>query len=201
MTARIARQRGCRVIGVDIVPERIEMARNHGIEVIDGRDAEDVPDAIRSMTGGRGTDSVVDAVGMEAHGSPAAEMMQRATGLMPRPVAAGMMERVGIDRMAALMDAFDAVRRGGTVSITGVYGGMTDPMPMLRLFDKGVNIRMGQAHVKRWIDDIMPLLTDDSDPLDVEGLATHKVPLDQAPRAYEIFQKKQDGAIKIVLKP
>jgi threonine dehydrogenase-like Zn-dependent dehydrogenase len=128
-------------------------------------------------------------------------MMQRATGLMPRPVAAGMMERVGIDRMAALMDAFDAVRRGGTVSITGVYGGMTDPMPMLRLFDKGVNIRMGQAHVKRWIDDIMPLLTDDSDPLDVEGLATHKVPLDQAPRAYEIFQKKQDGAIKIVLKP
>jgi threonine dehydrogenase-like Zn-dependent dehydrogenase len=103
--------------------------------------------------------------------------------------------------MSVLYAAIDTVRRGGTISLSGVYGGMVDPLPMMDLFDKQIQLRMGQANVKRWIDDIMPLLQGDEDPLDVEGLATHKVPLDQAPHAYEMFQKKQDGAIKVLLLP
>ena len=112
-----------------------------------------------------------------------------------------MTEKAGVDRLSVLHAAIDAVRRGGTISLSGVYGGMVDPMPMMDLFDKQIQLRMGQANVKRWIDDIMPLLEDDVDPLGVEDLATHKLPLEQAPHAYEIFQKKQDGAIKILLQP
>jgi threonine dehydrogenase-like Zn-dependent dehydrogenase len=108
---------------------------------------------------------------------------------------------VGVDRLSALYEAIDTVRRAGTISIIGVYGGQANPLPMMDLFDKGVKIRMGQAHVKRWVDDIMPLLTGDEDPLGVEDLATHELPLEEAPRGYEIFQKKQEGAIKCVLKP
>ncbi|WP_169951495.1 zinc-dependent alcohol dehydrogenase [Microbispora sp. H11081] len=201
MSARIARHRGYRVIGVDIVPERLEMARRHGIEVLDGAEIDDVPEAVRSMTGGRGTDSVIDAVGMEAHGYTVGKFAQTVTGMLPDKAAAAMMTRAGLDRLAALQDAIETVRRGGTISISGVYGGMTDPLPMLRMFDKGIALRMGQAHVKRWVDDIMPLLTGDGDPLGVEDLATHRLPLDQAPHGYEIFQKKEDGAIKVLLKP
>jgi threonine dehydrogenase-like Zn-dependent dehydrogenase len=92
------------------------------------------------------------------------------------------------------------VRRGGTISVIGVYGGQADPLPMMDLFDKGITLRMGQAHVKRWIDDLMPLL-DSGDPLGTEDLATHRLPLEQAPHGYEIFQKKEDGAVKVVLQP
>ncbi|NUW32498.1 glutathione-dependent formaldehyde dehydrogenase [Nonomuraea sp. SMC257] len=201
MTARIARHRGYRVIAVDGVPERLEMARRHGIEVVDARAADDVPDAVRGLTGGRGTDSVIDAVGMEAHGSPGAKLAQTLTGLLPDAVAAPLMKQAGVDRLVVLNQAIDTVRRGGVISVIGVYGGMTDPLPMLRMFDKGVTLRMGQAHVRRWIDDLMPLVTDDADPLAVMDLATHRLPLDEAPRGYEIFQKKQDGAIKVLLRP
>ena len=199
MSARIARHHGARVIAVDMVPERLEMARRHGIEVIDRNEVDDLGDAIRDMTQGRGPDSVIDAVGMEAEGSPGAHLAQRMTRFLPDSAAAPLMERAGIDRLAALKDAFDIVRRGGTVSIIGVYVGSQDPLPMMQLFDKGVQLRMGQAHVKRWIDDLMPLLTDDSDPLGTEDLTTHRLSLDEAPRGYEMFQKKQDGAIKVVL--
>jgi len=201
MAARIARHRGARVIGVDIVPERLEMARRHGIEVIDRDEVDDLGSAIREMTDGRGTDSVIDAVGMEAHGSPGAEFAQRMTKFLPDGLAAPVMQKAGIDRLAALFDAFDIVRRGGTVSISGVYVGSLDPLPMMQLFDKGIQIRMGQAHVKRWIPDIMPLLEGDDDPLGVEDLTTHRFSLEEAPHGYDIFQKKQDGAIKIVLTP
>jgi threonine dehydrogenase-like Zn-dependent dehydrogenase len=201
MAARIARHRGARVIGVDIVPERLEMARRHGIEVLHRTEVKDLGSAIREMTDGRGPDSVIDAVGMEAHGSPGAEFAQRMTKFLPDALAAPVMQQAGVDRLAALFDAFDVVRRGGTVSISGVYVGSADPFPMMQLFDKGIQIRMGQAHVKRWIPDIMPLLEDESDPLGVEDLTTHRLPLDEAPHAYDIFQKKQDGAIKIVLTP
>ncbi|WP_433478607.1 zinc-dependent alcohol dehydrogenase [Spirillospora sp. CA-142024] len=201
MAARIARYLGHRVIAVDFVPERLEMARRHGVEVIDSDAADDVPDAVRELTGGRGTDSVIEAVGMEAHGSPGAKLAQTLTGLMPGNSAAPLMQRVGVDRLAALGTAIEAVRRGGTISIIGVYGGMTDPLPMLRMFDKGIALRMGQAHVKKWIGDLMPLVIDDSDPLGVMDLATHRWPLEKAPRAYEMFQKKQDGAIKVLLQP
>ncbi len=199
---RIARHKGAeRVLGVDLVPERLEMARRHGIEVLNLEEHDDIVSAIRELTDGRGPDSVIDAVGMEAHGAPTGGLAQQITGLLPDQVATTLTERVGVDRLSALYQAMYTVRRGGTISIIGVYGGQSDPFPMMDLFDRGVQIRMGQAHVKQWVDDIMPLLTGDEDPLGVEDLATHKLPLDEAPHAYAIFQKKEDGAIKCVLKP
>jgi threonine dehydrogenase-like Zn-dependent dehydrogenase len=201
MAARIADHLGYRVIAVDLVPERLARLAQRGIHTIDLSHL-DAPlgDAIRDLTDGRGTDSVIDAVGMEAHGSPAAKLAQQATTLLPDVIAKRMMQTVGVDRLGALYSAIDIVRRGGTISLSGVYGGMADPLPMLTLFDKQVTLRMGQANVKRWVDDIMPLLTDD-DPLGVDSFASHVLPLDQAPHAYEIFQKKQDGAVKVMLKP
>jgi threonine dehydrogenase-like Zn-dependent dehydrogenase len=111
------------------------------------------------------------------------------------------MERAGVDRMAALTQSIETVCRGGTISIIGVYGGTADPLNMLQLFDKGVTLAMGQAHVKRWIDDLLPLLSGDDDPLGVDDLCTHRLPLEEAPHGYEIFKHKQDGAIKVVLQP
>ena len=201
MSGRIARQRGARVIGIDRVPERLEMARRHGVEVLHLAEEDNVGDAVRDLTQGRGTDSVIDAVGMEAHGSPVGKLAQRLSSLLPDAAARKVMEKAGVDRLNALLAGIDVVRRGGTISISGVYGGMADPLPMLTLFDKQIQIRMGQANVKRWIDDLMPYLTGDGDPLGVEDLATHRLPLTDAPAAYDMFQKKQDGAIKVLLKP
>jgi threonine dehydrogenase-like Zn-dependent dehydrogenase len=201
MAARVATHHGHRVIGVDLVPERLERARSRGVEVVDVTAVDDVADAVRDITGGRGADSVIDAVGMEAHGSPGASLMQRMVGYLPKAVSAPLMQKAGMDRLAALYTGIDAVRRGGTLSISGVYGGQTNPMPLLTLFDKQIQIRMGQANVKRWVDDIMPLLTDDSDPLGVEQFATHRLPLSEAPSAYDTFQKKEDDMIKVVFQP
>ncbi|MEV0902238.1 zinc-dependent alcohol dehydrogenase [Actinoplanes sp. NPDC049802] len=201
MCARIARHLGAeRVIASDNVPERLAMARRHGVEALDTGDT-DVPAAVRELTAGRGADSVIEAVGMEAHGAPIQAAAVKAAGMLPDPLARKAVETAGIDRMAALTTAFDAVRRAGTVSIIGVYGGNADPLPMMDLFDKGVTLRMGQAHVKRWVDDLMPLLTGDDDPLGVDDLVTHRLPLEEAPHAYDMFKKKRDGCIKVVLKP
>jgi threonine dehydrogenase-like Zn-dependent dehydrogenase len=103
--------------------------------------------------------------------------------------------------MSVLYAAIESCRRGGTISLSGVYGGAIDPLPMLQIFDKQLTLRMGQANVRRWIDDLLPLVSDDDDPLGVDDYATHRVPLDEAPRAYEIFQKKEDNAFKILLQP
>jgi threonine dehydrogenase-like Zn-dependent dehydrogenase len=202
MSTRIARQRGAgRVIGVDLVPERLARARLRDVEVLDLREhQDDLAEVIRGMTSGRGPDAVIDAVGMEAHGSPGAQIAQQVAGALPKSVAATMMQQAGVDRLNSLYSAIDIVRRGGTISVTGVYGGMADPLPMLTIFDKQIQLRMGQANVKRWVGNILPLLTD-SDPLGVQGFATHTLPLTQAPEAYEVFQKKQDGAVKILLQP
>jgi threonine dehydrogenase-like Zn-dependent dehydrogenase len=201
MAARIASHLGYDVIAVDRVPERLARADARGIKTIDLREVGDkLGDVIRDMTDGRGTDSVIDAVGMESHGSPIAKAAQQLTGLLPDAIAKPMMQKAGVDRLDAFYSAIDIVRRGGTISLIGVYGGMADPLPMLTMFDKQIQLRMGQANVKKWVDDIMPLLTDD-DPLGVDSFATHTLPLDQAPHAYEIFQKKQDGAVKVVLQP
>jgi threonine dehydrogenase-like Zn-dependent dehydrogenase len=179
----------------------VEEVGSEVTETLDLREHEnDLAEVIRGMTGGRGPDAVIDAVGMEAHGSPGATIAQQVAGVLPKRVAATLMQRAGVDRLNALYLAIDIVRRGGTISVIGVYGGMTDPLPLLTIFDKQIQLRMGQANVKRWVNDILPLLTD-GDPLGVEGFATHTLPLDQAPQAYEMFQKKQDGAIKILLQP
>jgi len=201
MASRIAAHKGARVIGVDLVPERLARVRGRGNEVIDLREHENnLGDYVRDMTDGRGPDSVIDAVGMEAHGSGVPKVAQTLTGLLPDALAKPLMENAGVDRLTALYTAIDLVRRGGTISLSGVYGGAADPLPMLQLFDKQVQLRMGQANVKRWVDDILPLLTAD-DPLGVESFATHRIPLGEAPQAYEAFQKKENGTVKVVMTP
>jgi threonine dehydrogenase-like Zn-dependent dehydrogenase len=202
MASRIAHHRGHRVIAVDLVPERLARVRRFGVETIDIQDSDsaDVAEMIRNLTDGRGPDSVIDAVGMEAHGSPVAGVAHKLTSLLPGRVAEKLMETAGIDRLASLHAAVEIVRRGGTISVIGVYGGAADPMPMLTMFDKQLRLRMGQANVRRWVDDILPLLTDD-DPLGVDSFASHRMSLEDAPHGYEIFQTKSDGACKIVLSP
>ncbi len=200
--ARIGRRLGAeRVIGVDLVPERLAMAHEYGVELLDTRDVDDVAEALLEMTGGRGPDAVIDAVGMEAHGSPRGKLAHAAVGLLPDAIAKPFVDKAAIDRLDALHTAIKGVRRGGTVSVSGVYGGELDPMPMMEMFDRGVQLRMGQCHVKRWIDEIMPLVLDDSDPLGTQNLATHVLPLDQAAHGYDIFQKKEDSCVKVVLTP
>ena len=202
MCTRIAQHRGAgRVIGVDLVPERLARARAHSVETLHLDEVDDLPGAVRDVTQGRGPISVIDAVGMEAHGSPVGKLAHRLAGLLPDAVAQQVIQKAGIDRLAALHMAIELVQRGGTISLSGVYGGAVSPMPLIQMFDKQINMRMGQANVKRWIDDILPLLTGDDDPLGVDGYATHRLPIDEAPRAYEIFQKKQDGAFKVLLQP
>jgi threonine dehydrogenase-like Zn-dependent dehydrogenase len=137
---------------------------------------------------------------MEAHGSGGAKAVQRLSSLLPDAVAGPLINKAGIDRLAALYSAIDIVRRGGTVSIVGVYGGKLDPLPMFTLFDKQIQLRMGQANVKPRVERLMPLLTD-NDPLGVDTFATHELPLEEAPHGYQIFQEKRDGAVKILLKP
>jgi threonine dehydrogenase-like Zn-dependent dehydrogenase len=202
MSCRIALQRGAdEVFGVDLVDERLEMASRHGVHAIDSREQDDIVQTLQGLTDGRGPDSVIDAVGMEAHGAPLGKLAHQLASMLPDALTQQLMEKAGVDRLSVLHTAIDVVRRGGTISLSGVYGGAADPMPMMDLFDKQIQLRMGQANVKRWIDQIMPLVEDESDPLGVEDLATHKLPLDQAPHAYEIFQKKQDGAVKVLLQP
>ena len=201
MASRIAMHKGYRVIGVDLVPERLQRVQQRGADVLDlSQHEDDLADVIREITGGRGPDSVIDAVGMEAHGAPVGRIAHQMVGLLPDALAEKVMQKGGVDRLNAFYLAIDIVRRGGTISLSGVYGGQADPLPMLTLFDKQIQLRMGQANVKMWVDDIMPLLTDD-DPLGVDTFATHKLPLAEAPQAYESFQKKQDGAIKILFTP
>ncbi|GAA5020928.1 zinc-dependent alcohol dehydrogenase [Terrabacter aeriphilus] len=201
LAVRSALHRGVgRVIGVDLVTERLELARAHGAEVVDAR-STDVAQALIDLTDGRGADAVIDAVGMEAHGNPVSEKVIGAASRLPKPIAKGAIERFGIDRLAALHTAIAAVRRGGTVSVSGVYGGMADPMPMMELFDKGLTVRMGQCHVRRWSDELLDIVSADDDVLGLDGLATHHASLEEAPELYKVFQQKQDGCLKVVLKP
>jgi threonine dehydrogenase-like Zn-dependent dehydrogenase len=201
MAARIAMRDGNRVIVVDRVPERLARVGALGADTIDLDAVDDLAAEVRDRTSGRGADAVIDAVGMEAHGNPVAEKMIKAIGLLPNRMAAPLMKNVGFDRTAALVASIECVRRGGTVSISGVYGGATEPMPMMQMFDKQIQLRMGQANVRRWTDDILPLLLDDADPLGTESFATHRLPLDEAPKAYAQFRAKEDGMIKVVFTP
>ena len=202
MSARIALHRGARVIVVDLVPERLARVAARGAEVLNLQEVgKGLGDAVRSLTNGRGADAVIDAVGMEAHGSPMVEMTHKMVSMLPDMIAQPFMKKAGVDRLAALNAAFDAVRRGGTVSIIGVYGGAMDPIPMMQLFDKQVQLRMGQANVRHWSDDILALLNQDDDVLGVESFATHHLTLDEAPQAYADFRDKKDGMVKVLFRP
>ena len=201
LAGRIGVHQGRRVIGVDRVPERLELARSHGMETINLDEVDDVAETVIELTGGRGADGVLDAVGMEAHGNPAMEAAIKSVGMLPDALAKPMVDKMGIDRIDALTSAIKAVRRGGTVSVSGVYGGEVDPMPMMEMFDRGITMRLGQCHVKRWIDDILPVVQQDGDVLGLETLATHRPSLEEAPEYYKVFQEKADGCVKVVLKP
>jgi threonine dehydrogenase-like Zn-dependent dehydrogenase len=188
MAARIALYRGAaRVIGVDLVPERLSMAERHGVETLDASKVDSNTDEIWARTDARGADSVIDAVGMESEASTVEQLLQEM--------------KVKPDRLSALHDALGSVRRGGTISLAGVYLGAFPAFPLGDLFDKQIQIRMGQANVRAWTDKILPLVLDEADPLGVDDLTTHRLPLAEAPGAYEMFQKKQDGCVKVVLKP
>lgn len=201
LCARIGVHQGRRVIGVDRVPERLELAQKYGVETVDLSEHDNIAEMVLELTGGRGADGVVDAVGMEAHGNPVLETAIKAVGLLPDAAARPVVDRMGIDRLDALTTAIKAVRRGGTVSVSGVYGGEVDPMPLMEMFDRGITMRLGQCHVKRWVDEIIPVVMQDGDVLGLETLATHRPSLEEAPAAYEMFQQKADGCIKVVLKP
>ncbi|GHH39020.1 zinc-dependent alcohol dehydrogenase [Streptomyces candidus] len=202
MAARIALHRGAGlVVGIDLVNERLSRAAADGVKCLDlRRHGKDLGEAVRDLTDGRGPDAVIDAVGMEAHGAPVAKAAHAAVGLLPDALGERLMETAGMDRLAAFRAAIDLVRRGGTISVSGVYGGAADPLPMLTMFDKQIQLRMGQANVRRWVDDLLPLLTDE-DPLGVDTFATHRLPLEEGPQAYKTFQAKDDGMIKTLLIP
>jgi threonine dehydrogenase-like Zn-dependent dehydrogenase len=132
MCTRIARHLGAeRAFGIDLVPERLTTARQHGTEVVDARQTKDVPGYLQDATDGRGPDAVIDAVGMESHGDPFAKVGQQMATLLPDVLAEPLVKNLGLDRMGALIDSIKTVRRGGTVSLSGVYGGSIDPLPMV----------------------------------------------------------------------
>lgn len=200
--ARIAVHLGAeRVIGLDLVPERLALAAKYGVETLDITDLDDVAATLIELVDGRGPDAVIEAVGMESHGQHATALAQKLTGLLPDALAQKVTDKFAIDRLDSLNAALKGVRRGGTVSISGVFGGEVDPLPMMEMFDRGIQIRMGQAHVRRWTDDILPLLSDESDPLGALDLVSHRLPLEQAAHGYELFRDKADGCIKVVLQP
>ena len=202
LAVRSARYRGVgRVIGVDMVKDRLDLARTAGAETVDLSSVDDVGVALKALTEGRGPDAVIDAVGMEAHGNTLSEKAIQATSRLPKPLARTAIEHVGIDRLAALHGAIAAVRRGGTLSISGVYGGAVDPMPMMDIFDKGITVRTGQCHVRRWSDELLGIVEGEDDVFGLENFATHHGALDDAPDLYRIFQEKADGCLKVVLRP
>lgn len=202
LAVRSAKLQGVqRVIAVDLVDERLATAKSWGVETVDLREVDDVSETLREMTDGRGPDGVLDAVGMEAHGNPVAEKIVAGAARLPKALGRKTIETVGIDRLDALHTAIHSVRRAGTVSLSGVYGGMADPMPMMEMFDKGITMRMGQCHVRHWTDELLEIASRPEDVLGLESLATHHVSLDDAPDAYKMFQEKKDGCVKVVLKP
>jgi threonine dehydrogenase-like Zn-dependent dehydrogenase len=178
-----------RVIAIDRFPERLAMARDWSrAETLD-YEAVDIADALREMTGGRGPDACIDAVGMEAHG----------TGIMASYDRIKQMMRVETDRPMVLREVLRCCRNGGTVSVPGVYGGFVDQLPMGSLMNRALTLKTGQTHVQRYLQPLLEhVRRGDFDP---ERLVTHRLPLDDAPQAYKMFRDKQDGCVKVVLKP
>ena len=179
-----------RVIAIDHVPERLRMAREQGkAETLDYEDGN-VPERLKEMTGGRGPDACIDAVGMEAHGGSIDAVIDRAKAAT---------RVLATDRPHALREAIVSCRKGGTVSIPGVYGGFLDKVPFGSAFAKGLTFRMGQTHVHRYL---RPLLNRvEKGEIDPSFVITHRLRLDEAPHGYHVFGEKEDSCIKIVLKP
>ncbi|MEG5015094.1 MULTISPECIES: zinc-dependent alcohol dehydrogenase [unclassified Microcoleus] len=177
-----------RVIAIDRIPERLQMAAAAKAEIINYEEM-DAGEAVTEMTGGRGPDSCIDAVGMEAHG----------TGLDALYDKAKQAVRLESDRPTALRQVILACRKGGTVSIPGVYGGFVDKVPLGAAFNKGLTMKMGQTHVHRYLRPLLDRVQKGE--IDPSFVITHRMKLDEAPHAYEIFKQKKDNCIKVVLKP
>ena len=179
-----------RVIAIDRFPERLRMAHQFDrTEVINYEDVDDVVDRLRSMTGGRGPDACIDAVGMEAHGTTLAAWYDRVK----------QSTYLESDRPIALRECIYACRKGGTISIPGVYSGFIDKIPFGAAFGKALTFKMGQTHVHRYMRPLLELIQ--SGAIDPSFLITHRVPLGQAPEAYDMFCNKEDSCIKVVLTP
>ena len=179
-----------RVIAIDRLPERLAMAAKHGkAEPLDYSATDDVLDAIRTMTGGQGPDACIDAVGLEAHGTTLDAWYDRVKTSM----------YLATDRVHALREAIQACRKGGTVSIPGVYGGWLDKFPLGAAFAKGLTLKMGQTHVHRYLPTLLARI--ERGEIDASFVITHRASLDQAPEMYRTFRDKQDHCIKVVLRP
>jgi threonine dehydrogenase-like Zn-dependent dehydrogenase len=177
------------VIAIDRVPERLHLARvNSQVEVVH-YDEEDVVEVLRELTGGRGPDACIEAVGMEAHG----------TGIDWAYDRAKQAVRLQTDRPTVLRHAIQACRKGGVVSIPGVFGGVVDKFPIGAAFNKGLTFRMGQTHVQRYMRPLLEHI--EQGDIDPSFIVTHRLSLDEAPHAYDIFEKKEDGCIKVVMQP
>jgi threonine dehydrogenase-like Zn-dependent dehydrogenase len=179
-----------RVILIERVPERLEMGRVHGRAETINFDDEDVYERLQEMTGGRGPDRCIDAVGAEAHGTGSFD------AVLDKAKAA---VKLGTDRPHVLRQAIFACRKGGTVSMPGVYVGLLDKMPIGALMNKGLTLKTGQTHVQRYTAPLLEKILGDE--IDPSFIITHRLPLEDAPKAYETFRDKQDGCIKVVLKP
>ncbi|HEX2864160.1 MAG TPA: zinc-dependent alcohol dehydrogenase [Deinococcales bacterium] len=189
MTALSAFQLGAaKVIVVDRFPERLALASRLGAITVNYEDGGNVLDEIKELTAGRGPDSCVDAVGMEAHGHGVAAAYDQVKHFL----------RLGTDRPTALREAIQACRKGGTVSVPGVYGGLLDKMNFGAAFAKGLTFRMGQTHVQRYLPRLLELVEGG---LDTSFIISHRLGLSEAPHGYEIFKNKQEGCTKIVLDP
>lgn len=178
-----------RVIAIDRFSDRLRMASEGGAITLDYRENDDVVEALKDLTGGRGPDHCIDAVGMEAHGTSPDWWMDRVM----------QATRIGQDRAHALREAIQACRKGGTVSIPGVYAGYINAFPMGVAFAKGLTFKMGQTHMQRYMQPLLERIMEGQ--IDPSFVITHKLPLDAAPDGYRTFRDKQDGCIKIVLDP
>ena len=177
-----------RVIAIDRFPERLRMAEEGNARVINYEQV-DVPEALREMTGGRGPDACIDAVGMEAHGASIDAIYDKVKQTL----------RMETDRPHALREAIQLCRKGGVVSIPGVYGGLIDKLNMGAAFAKGLTFKMGQTHVHRYLGPLLERI--ERGEIDPSFVITHRLDLEDAPHGYEIFKKKEDDCIKVVLKP
>lgn len=177
-----------RVIVIDHYPHRLDLARGLGAEIVNFRET-DVREALMEMTGGIGPDAVIDAVGMEAHGFAIDNMLD----IVKQTVG------FGADRASALKQAILAVRKGGRVSIPGVYGGMTDKFPIGALMEKGITVKSGQTHVQKYMAKLLEMVAEGR--IDTTFLISHRLPLEDAPRGYRMFHDEQNEVTKVVLKP
>jgi threonine dehydrogenase-like Zn-dependent dehydrogenase len=177
-----------RVVAIDTVPERLQMATDAGAETLDSMN-DDVFERLKDMTGGLGPDACIDAVGMEAHGAHLDYWYDKAK----------TMTFMATDRASSLRQAINCCRKGGVVSIPGVYGGFIDKVPMGAAFNKGLTLKMGQTHVHKYLPRLLQHI--EKGDIDPSFVVTHTVPLDQAPEMYKTFRDKKDGCIKVVMKP